>query len=386
MPAARPVRRLMMRMQLRWWHWGLLIAMRLVLLLLMPLLLLLVLPPAGAAVPNDRAVPAYAEEQTILQVEQGLPEPGLGSAASGREHLDRNTLVPPGRTPEYGVILQRGGNTWRVLRNGPFATGSAALLVGVLLLLALLHWRVGPDSPPGAVPDPRASLLRFTRWQRIVHWSTAIAFVVLALTGLLLLAGKKLVLPWLGHEVFAWLAIVAKLLHNIAGPLFVLLSLLMFVTYLRHNHFRRHDWAWLKQGGGLLTHRSPPAGYFNAGEKLWFWIAVTGLGLLMAATGLMLDFPYYGEVGAVAGLTRYQLQWANLLHIGGATLYLGAALGHIYLGTLGSPAAWQAMRHGRVSEDWARQHHRLWHDEVRQAGGAPDTAAASAAPLVRNPP
>jgi formate dehydrogenase subunit gamma len=36
---------------------------------------------AHAAVPNNRAEPAYAEEQTILQAEQDTraPEPGLAS-------------------------------------------------------------------------------------------------------------------------------------------------------------------------------------------------------------------------------------------------------------------------------------------------------------------
>src|SRR5690606_10393827 len=151
----------------------------------------------------------------------------------------------------------------------------------------------------------------------------------------------------------------------------VLLTIVMFFTFMRHNGYRAGDWHWLKRLGGMISHRPVPAGYFNAGEKLWFWLAVTGLGLLMGVTGLMLNFPYYGEVGSVSGLGRYLLQLANYLHLGGAALYIAGSLGHIYLGTIGSPGAWGAMIHGTVDESWAREHHELWYEDVKR--GVPGT-------------
>lgn len=338
--------------------------------LLLVLLGLLMWPGAAAAgVPHDKAVPAYAEEQTILQLEQGQAQPGLGQRESGIEHLDRHTLQPPGRQGEYGVILQRGGNSWRVWRNGPLALAAAAAMLLALAVLAVYHLRRPPRplaADRGAEPAGERPLIRFTRLQRWVHWVAAIAFVALALSGIVLAFGKKILLPWMGHEVFAALALGAKWLHNIAGPVFVIASVVMFFTYLRHNVFRREDWMWLRTLGGLRDGSHPPAPYFNAGEKLWFWIGVTALGLLMAATGLMLNFPYVGEVGAVSALTRYQLQWAQVLHLLGAAAYIALGLGHVYLGTLGSPQAWHAMAHGPVDAAWARLHHRLWYDEVRR--------------------
>jgi formate dehydrogenase subunit gamma len=324
---------------------------------------------AHAAVPNEDAVPAYAEEQTILQLEQGRQQPGWTDRASGIEHVDRHTVIEPGRQGEYAVILQRGGNTWRVLRNGPLAVAAALLLLITLAAIVAFHLMVGPLRTPGGPDRPQPgepTLVRFTRTQRWVHWATALSFVVLGLTGLLLLYGKKLVLPWLGNDAFAALALASKWLHNVAGPLFVLFSLVMFFTYLRHNHFQRGDGSWLLRLGGMFSHRHVEAPYFNAGEKLWFWIGVTGLGLLMAATGLVLDFPYRGEVGDVSAFTRYQLQWAQVLHLAGAALYLAASFGHIYLGTIGSPGAWHAMWRGTVSERWAQAHHALWLDRLRR--------------------
>ncbi len=331
---------------------------------------------AAAAVPNDRAKPAYAEEQTILQQEAGMPAPGLLSPDSGRHHFDRHYLIAPGFTGEQDLILQRGGNTWRLLRNGPLATIAGFLLLVVPLLIFGFYQSVG------AAPEPPASgrrLLRFSAWDRLVHWATAITFLILAASGLTILFGKNLLLPWMGHSVFAVVALVAKYLHNLVGPLFIACSVVMFFNWVRENLFRQWDWNWIRRGGGLLRHEHIAAGYFNAGEKIWFWGGVTLLGLLMSVTGLMLDFPYLRQVGAELALTRYLLQVADYLHLAGATFYIAAAMGHIYIGTLGTPGAYHAMRHGDVDEAWAQAHHQLWYDALRGAGGAASQAPGPAA-------
>jgi formate dehydrogenase subunit gamma len=186
-------------------------------------------------------------------------------------------------------------------------------------------------------------------------------------TGIIIMFGKNIMMPWMGHTLFSWVAIISKYLHNVVGPLFVLCSILMFFTFLRRNFFNRIDWQWVKQGGGLVSHKHVPAGFFNAGEKSWFWFGVVLLGLVMSITGLILDFVTFGQ-------TRYVMQMANYLHIGGATLYMAAAMGHIYIGTVGTPGAYDAMRHGSVDENWAKAHHALWYEEVK-SGAAPDTGA-----------
>jgi formate dehydrogenase subunit gamma len=333
---------------------------------LLAVLMFAAVASSHAAVPNDKAVPAYAEEQTILQLEQGLPEPGLASSASGIRHFDRHFIVPPGRMTEQDVILQRGGNTWRELRNGPIAVTSAVLIILVLVAIALFYRFVGPSRVDE--PETGRRIVRFTAWQRLVHWTTAIAFVLLALTGLVLLFGKKVLLPWMGHDAFSWVAIASKWLHNIAGPLFVLFSLVMFVTFFRQNLWRRYDWLWMRKLGGMVSREHVPADYANAGEKVFFWFAVTAMGLVIAVSGLMLNFPYLGSVGAAVGLTRYLLQWADYIHIASATVYIAVILGHAYLGTLGTPGAWTAMRYGTVDETWARRHHSIWYDRIKHRG------------------
>lgn len=318
---------------------------------------------AQAAVPHDKAQPAYAQEQTILQTEKDVPEPGLLSGQSGRKHFDRHFIIPFGIMPEQDLILQRGGNTWRILRNGPLASIAGTLLLVVPLLIFGFYRIVGPARSDHL--ESGRKIQRFSSWDRIVHWATAITFLILAATGLIILFGKQVMLPWMGHNIFSWFAIIAKYLHNFVGPLFIVCSIAMFVTFLRKNFFRRWDWNWVKQGGGLVSHAHVPAGFFNAGEKIWFWGGVTLLGLLMSVSGLILNFPYFYNIGSSIGFTRYLLQIANYLHLIGGTLYMIGAMGHIYIGTWGTPGAYQAMRHGNVDEEWARAHHEIWYNELK---------------------
>lgn len=325
-------------------------------------LALAMMSPASAGVPNEKAKPAYAEEQTVMQIERDsvVPEPGLLDAASGRVHMDRNYLGDYGARGELNVILQRGGNTWRHLRNGPIATIAGIILLAVPLLIFVFYRAVGPAREE---PATGRRIKRFSAWERQVHWATAYSFIALAITGIIIMYGKLIFLPWMGHTVFSWVAIISKYLHNFVGPLFIVCSVLMFITFLRRNFFNRQDWQWVKKGGGLVSHKHVPAGFFNAGEKAWFWLGVTLLGLLMSVTGLVLDFVYLGQ-------TRYVMQVANYLHVAGATLYIAAAMGHIYIGTWGTPGAYQAMREGTVDESWAQAHHGLWYEQVK-SGTAP---------------
>src|SRR5688572_7451842 len=173
----------------------------------------------------------------------------------------------------------------------------------------------------------------------------------------------------------SWLAIVAKNLHNFVGPLFVFCTLVMFVTFVRDNAWRMIDWAWIRKGGGLATGDHIPSGRFNAGEKAWFWFGVTLLGIVVGASGLILDFPNFDQ-------TRSLMQQANVVHAIAAVLYMAISLGHIYLGTIGMNGAYEAMRHGVVDETWAREHHEIWYEEVK-AGEARQHFVDDVAPDVK---
>jgi formate dehydrogenase subunit gamma len=76
---------------------------------------------------------------------------------------------------------------------------------------------------------------------------------------------------------------------------------------------------------------------------------------------------------------RGQMHWAHMLHAVATVLMMCLFMGHIYMGSVGVKGAYRAMRHGYVSEDWAREHHELWWDDI-QAGKIPARRSATATP------
>jgi formate dehydrogenase subunit gamma len=183
----------------------------------------------------------------------------------------------------------------------------------------------------------------------------ASSFIVLALSGLNLTFGRHLLLPLIGPEAFTALSHYGKLGHNYLAFPFTLGLVVMLLVWVRDNLPNRIDLAWLRAGGGFLGRGHPASGRFNAGQKLVFWITVLGGGLV-AASGYVLIFPF--TVTDIGGM-----QWAHSIHGILSVLMIAAMLAHIYIGTLGTEGAYEAMGSGRVDYNYAREHHSLWVDE-----------------------
>jgi formate dehydrogenase subunit gamma len=195
---------------------------------------------------------------------------------------------------------------------------------------------------------------------------------LLALTGLMILFGKYVLMPILGASVFSAITLIGKNIHNFVGPLFIFSLIVMFFMFVKDNFFSGEDFTWLAKMGGLLSGNHTPAGRFNGGEKAWFWIGVVILGLVIGASGLVMLFPNWDSA-------RELMAQANLLHAAGAILFATLAFAHIYLGTIGTEGAYQGMREGYVDETWAKEHHSLWYDEVK-AGKRAEKIAGTAQP------
>ncbi|HUP98540.1 MAG TPA: formate dehydrogenase subunit gamma [Usitatibacter sp.] len=266
-------------------------------------------------------------------------------------------------------LIQGAGREWREFRNGPLTRFGGWFLVGVLAIIILLYLWKGTIRLHGA---PTGRLIeRFNAVERISHWVVAISFVFLAISGIVILWGKHIILPWLGYTGFSWLTILSKNIHNFVGPLFIFALVVMFLIYVKDNFFASGDGRWLAHGGGMLSGNELPSGRFNAGEKLWFWIGVVLLGTVLSVTGLILDFPNWNQ-------GRELMQQANVIHAVAAAFFIALGLGHAYMGTLMVDGAWRAMRDGYVDETWAREHHSLWYDEVK-AGRRPERIVAGRA-------
>ena len=300
----------------------------------------------------------------------------------------RDSGPQPGITslpgPELGVLVQpfvqypgsrlaSAGEAWRQVRNSWIVPYGGSLLLIVVGALGIFYWRKGEMG--GHLPDTGRRIERFTPFERSAHWANAIAFVLLAVSGIVMAFGKFFLLPVLGATLFGWLTYGLKNIHNFVGPLFAVSLVVVFFTYVRDNLPTKDDWVWLRNGGGMMADHEVPSHRFNAGEKVMFWGGVFTLGLVVVCSGLVLDklVPGLGE-------TRGQMQITHMVHAVAALLMMAMFLGHIYLGTIGMNGAFRAMRTGTVDEAWAKEHHELWYDDIK-AGRIPAQRSAPAAAL-----
>lgn len=318
----------------------------------------------GAASAQQNSISSQQRDELAQQERQRAVQQPYNNAPVWREvrgSVQGYTSIP---APEAGVLIQDGGQNWRALRNGKVSViGGWALVAMVLVIAAFYMWRGTiqlHEAPSGRL------LQRFSVIERMSHWATALTFCVLAVSGLIMAFGKAILIPVFGFTLFSWLAVVAKNLHNFLGPLFVLSCIVTFVVFVRDNLPKVVDLKWVASFGGLFSDGHVPSEKFNAGEKVWFWGGVTLLGLIVGVSGIILNFPNFGQ-------TRATMQIANLVHLAGAVLFMLGALGHIYMGTLGVAGAYGAMKTGEVDEVWAKEHHEIWYHKAKAEAATPQS-------------
>ena len=332
-------------------------------------------PPAGFVAPAEPK-----PDETNAQ--RAKTQPG-NNAPAWRDVRDQGGVTSlPGA--EKGVLVQpfvqypgsrltTAGEAWRQVRNRWIIPYGGALLLLVVGAIGIFYWRKGPLG--GHTADTGRVIERFTPFERSAHWANAVAFVLLAVSGIVIAFGKTFLLPVLGATLFGWLAYALKNVHNFVGPVFAVSLIVVFVTFVRDNVPAKGDWAWLRRGGGMLGGTEVPSHRFNAGEKLVFWGGVFGLGLLVVASGLVLDLLVPG-----LGDTRGQMQVAHMVHAVATVLMMAMFIGHIYIGSIGMKDSYKAMRTGYVDEGWAKEHHAWWYDDVKAGKIAAQRSVPSAAP------
>lgn len=328
----------------------------------------LVLAGPAVAQMQQPFIPNPPTKGEAAQVERQQSQP-LNNAPVWRDVRSGEVAITQQRGVDTGVLVQPAGETWRAVRQGPITLYGGILLIAVPVLIGLFFTIKGPMRVHGQLTG--RMILRLTPWDRIIHWSVAISWLVLAVSGLVILFGKHVLLPILGPTLFSWLAILGKNLHNFVGPLFFASAIAMFFTYVSRNIPRGEDLTWLAKGGGMMSGEHVPSGFFNAGEKIVFWVGLTIFGVVVSLSGLVLNFPNFDQGRAI-------MQNAHLIHSITAILFMAMMMGHIYMGTVGVEGAYRTMRQdGLVDEQWAREHHEHWYNDVKSgkaSHGAPAPA------------
>jgi formate dehydrogenase subunit gamma len=352
-----------------------------------------VAPPAGQAAPAaPAAAPGGIQGQNIFDVKPEVkPDAPADPKYMEQSNAERNkvqpgnnapmwrqvgqgvtgfTSLPASEAPEAGNLIQRfvtypgsmhtnAGEAWRQVRNNWIIPYGGALILIAIGALALFYFAKGPIELHGH--ETGRKIERFTPFERSAHWANAIAFVILAVSGIIMAFGKFFLLPIMGGTLFGWLTYALKNAHNFVGPLFVVSLIVIIFTFIRDNLPRKEDITWLLKAGGLFSKTEVPSHRFNAGEKVVFWGGVLFLGSIVVASGLYMDklLPGFAYL-------RGDMQVGHMVHSIAAMFMMALFIGHIYMGTIGMRGAYKAMRTGYVDETWAKEHHELWYDDIAE--------------------
>ena len=204
---------------------------------------------------------------------------------------------------------------------------------------------------------PHHHVLRYTFNERMNHWIAALSYLYLLGTGLAFWS------PWL----FIWLAPLfgggplARMLHPWAGLIFTGSVWYMFSLWSRQMRFAQVDREWWQNLHYYISNQDdkmPPAGRYNAGQKMLFWTFFYS-SIVLLLTGLVLWF---------TDSLPWSLRWLRyvsvLLHPTFALLTIGNFMIHIYMGVFAERGAFGSVIRGDVSMAFAKRYHPGWHDEI----------------------
>ena len=256
------------------------------------------------------------------------------------------------------ILINPQADRWTRFRVGMLVEYGQIVLVVIAALILLFYSIRGKMKIEGGLSGKM--VFRFSDYERVVHWVLAIVFIFLAVSGLILLFGRTLLIPVLGHEVFSVLASSSKEGHNLFGPIFPVSLLLMLFSFVRRNIYEKGDLTWLLKGGGMIGESHVSGGFFNMGEKTWYWIVIL-IGLVISASGLILVSPNFGQ-------GRIIMELSHVVHASTAVILIAVSFGHMYLATAGTEGTKEGMKSGYVDIKWAEAHHDRWAKQCHENG------------------
>jgi formate dehydrogenase subunit gamma len=201
---------------------------------------------------------------------------------------------------------------------------------------------------------PDGNIVRHDHHERVAHWSIAIAFIFLFLSGLALFS-----------PFFFWLSAIfgggqfMRLLHPFAGVMLVALFYPYAWRLREDNRWTPADARWVENSVAYMEKRVEfhDTAKYNAGQKLMYWSMVPIIAVLFL-TGITMWQPGFANLFP-ASLRRV----TSLLHaVAAFVMFIGIGI-HWYAAywTRGSI---RAMVRGTVTQAWARYHHPAWFREI----------------------
>lgn len=196
---------------------------------------------------------------------------------------------------------------------------------------------------------------RYKFIDRACHWTVAISFFMVALSGIAMFFPT---LQWL-TETFGTPQ-MGRILHPFFGLLIVCLLAILFVRFARHNLPERGDLTWFIHIIAVLKgyeHKVADVDIYNPGQKVMFW-SIMGLMVTLATSGIIMWRPYFAHYFSIS-----VIRIALCIHAVAAILLCHLILMHMYM------AFWikgsiKGMIEGYVSLAWAKKHHPRWYRKI----------------------
>lgn len=210
-----------------------------------------------------------------------------------------------------------------------------------------------------SVNSKNPTIERFRKRTIVLHWVHTGAFLILAVTGAIML---------LQEDVYSNIYI-AQILHRAAAVIFIAVPVLGYFMAPRPSSgfikeslkFGSEDVKWIVAAPdyyfGGPEERMPPQGRLNSGQKFWQSVVMV-TGLIFVFTGIPLwVFRFNLPVSAY--------EWILFAHGIAFVIVFVILLLHIYL-ALFHPRfkeSISSMINGRISSTYARTHYRKWYEK-----------------------
>ncbi|WP_104708867.1 formate dehydrogenase subunit gamma [Helicobacter felis] len=282
---------------------------------------------------------------------------GVGVLSARDLPLDQERIL--GILPYGQRDTGKLGELWTLWQGHYFLWLFLAVVLGVASGFLLHYLVIGPKQ----FKHSDQKIPFFTLFNRIIHWIAGVSFILLVPTGLIMIFGD-----FFGGGAFVRFCRVA---HSVGCVVFMVAVLPMLFMWLKDMFFSLADIKWLVIMGGYLSKekKSVPAYKFNAGQKMWFWIATLG-GLVMIASGGILYFNT-ADLSAIAsffGLYQISLlRLSALVHNFLGLVMVGFFIVHLYMSLFAIKGALRSMIDGYKEEEEVKVLHSLYYQDQTRA-------------------
>ena len=238
------------------------------------------------------------------------------------------------------------------------------IFLAILVLVPaafLTHYKI---IGPKVFPHDGKNIQAFSLYNRIIHQVAAVSFIVIVPTGFVIVFGD-----FFGGGMFVR---ACKHLHGIFTIPFAIVVIPMFLMWLKEAIFNFDDVKWMMIVGGYLSKEKKPipAGKFNAGQKMWYWIATLG-GMVMVVSGAAMFFLDFNidMVKSMTGLSQIDfLRVMAIVHNVVGFLVVALFITHVYMSMFAIKGAVHSILDGHMEEEEVKILHSSWYKKLKEQG------------------